>query len=86
MEEVSLTKTMEKNKSLQTQFNAIQSGKEKIKTNLQKLHLQTEKWKGHDRNVLCWSFFIVNDKNIVDGNKPQVMRVYDLSCILFLII
>ncbi len=29
-----------------------------------------EKWKMHDRNALCWSFYIVNDNNIV----------YDLSC------
>jgi hypothetical protein len=23
--------------------------------------------------VSCWSFYIVNDNNIVDGNKPQIM-------------
>ncbi len=23
--------------------------------------------------VSCWSFCIVNDNNIVDGNKPQIM-------------
>jgi formate-dependent nitrite reductase cytochrome c552 subunit len=36
--------------------------------------LQREKWRGHDRNALCWSFFIVNNNNIVDGSKPQIMR------------
>jgi hypothetical protein len=36
--------------------------------------LQREKWRGHDRNALCWSFFIVNDNNIVNGSKPQIMR------------
>jgi hypothetical protein len=41
-----------------------------FKANLQNLHLLKEKWKGHDRNALCWSFFIVNDNNIVDGSKP----------------
>jgi hypothetical protein len=40
MEEVSLTKTMEENRSLQTYSGAIQSEEEKIKANLQKLHLQ----------------------------------------------
>jgi len=33
-----------------------------------------EKWKMHDRNALCWSFYIVNDNNIVDGSKFQNMR------------
>jgi len=48
--------------------------KRKLKFFLQKLHLQREKWKGHDRNAMCWSFFIVNDNNIIDGSKPQIMR------------
>jgi hypothetical protein len=34
MEKVPLTKTMEENKSLQTQSSAIQSEKQKIKSNL----------------------------------------------------
>ncbi len=38
------------------------------------MHLQREKWRGHDKNALCWSFFIVNDNNIVDENKLQIMR------------
>jgi hypothetical protein len=42
--------------------------------------LEREKWKGHDGNAFCWSFFIINDNNIVDGSKPQIMRcMYDLS-------
>jgi hypothetical protein len=53
MEEVSLTKTMEENKNLQTQSNAIQSEEQKTKANLQKLHLQRKKWRRHDRNALC---------------------------------
>jgi hypothetical protein len=36
--------------------------------------LQREKWRGHDQNALCESFFIVNDNNIIDGSKPQIMR------------
>jgi FtsZ-binding cell division protein ZapB len=70
MEEVFMIETMEKNQSLQTQSSAIQSEEEKIEANLHKLHLQREKWRGHDRNAMCWSFFIVNDNNIVDGSKP----------------
>jgi hypothetical protein len=48
--------------------------KKKMKKNLLKLHGQREKWKGHDRNALCWAFYIVNDNNIVDGSKPQIMK------------
>ncbi len=36
--------------------------------------MQKEKWRGHARNALSWSFYIVNDNNIVDGSKPQIMR------------
>jgi hypothetical protein len=38
-----------------------------LKINLQTLHGQKEKWRGHDRNA--WEFYIINDNNIVDGNK-----------------
>jgi hypothetical protein len=36
--------------------------------------LQREKWRGPNKNALCWSFFIINDNNIVDGSKPHIMR------------
>jgi hypothetical protein len=36
--------------------------------------LQRENWRGHDRNALCWSFFIINDDNIFNGRKPQIIR------------
>jgi hypothetical protein len=36
--------------------------------------LQREKWRRHDRNALCWSFFFVIDNNIVDASKLQIMR------------
>jgi hypothetical protein len=47
--------------------------------------LQREKWRGHDRNALCWSFFIVNDNNIVDGNKSQIMRcvIYQVNFVSY---
>jgi hypothetical protein len=49
------------------------------------MHLQREKWKGHDRNALCGSFFIVNDNNVVDGSKPQIMRcmIYIVNFVLY---
>jgi hypothetical protein len=47
--------------------------------------LQREKWRGHDRNALCGSFFIVNDNNVVDGSKPQIMRcmIYVVNFVLY---
>ncbi len=59
MEGVFMTETIEKNISFQTQSNAIQNEEEKMKINLQKLHVQKEKWKRHDRNALCWSFKMI---------------------------
>jgi len=56
MEEVCLIETMEKNMNLQTQSNVIENDEEKMKWNLQKLHVQREKWRMHDKNALCWSF------------------------------
>jgi 3-isopropylmalate dehydratase small subunit len=56
MEKIFLIETMEENNFFQTYSNVIQSEKENMKINLQKLHVQKYKWKGHDRNALCWSF------------------------------
>jgi hypothetical protein len=47
-----LIETMETNKSFQTQSNVIHNEKEETKANLQKLHLQKEKWRGHGRNCV----------------------------------
>jgi hypothetical protein len=43
-----------------------------------------EKWRGHDRNALCWPFFIVNVNNIIGGSKPQIMKcmIYHVSFVL----
>ncbi len=35
--------------------------------------MQRKKWRGHDKNALCWSFYSVNDNNIVDGSKFKIM-------------
>ncbi len=32
-----------------------------MKQNLKNLHLQKNKWKGHNRNATCWAFYYVND-------------------------
>jgi hypothetical protein len=53
---VCLIETMEKNMNLQTQSNVIENDEEKMKWNLQKLHVQREKWRMHDKNALSWSF------------------------------
>jgi hypothetical protein len=44
--EISLTKTMEGNRSLQTQSSTIQNEEEKTKENLQKLRLQEKNGEG----------------------------------------
>jgi hypothetical protein len=32
--------------------------KEIIQTNLQKLHVQRKVWRGHNRNVIFWVYFL----------------------------
>jgi hypothetical protein len=36
--------------------------------------VQREIWKPHDRNALCCFLYVVNENNIVDGKKPQIMH------------
>ncbi len=50
-----------------------------MKENLGKLHAQRLFWKPHNRNVLCWTFYCVNDNTKVDSTTFQVMH-----CILCL--
>jgi hypothetical protein len=50
-----------------------------MKENLGKLHAQRLFWKPHNRNVLCWEFYCVNDNTKVDLTTFQVMH-----CILCL--
>jgi 3-isopropylmalate dehydratase small subunit len=80
MEEVPWTKTMENIMSLQTHSIAIDSEGQKIKINVQKLHVQREKWKVHAKNALFWSFYVVNNKNIIDGRNTLDHVFYDLIC------
>jgi hypothetical protein len=45
-----------------------------MKKNLQKLHVQRNFWKGHNRNSLCWAFYCVNDGKEVEATSHQVMK------------
>jgi len=38
------------------------------------LHLQRNKWKGHNRNATCWAFYYVNDNKKMDVKFLQTMR------------
>ncbi len=70
MDKEPLIEIMQENINLQTYSNAIKNEEMKMQLNFQKLHGQREKWKVHNRNALCWSYYIVNENNIVDGRKP----------------
>lgn len=43
---------------------------------LDKLHAQRNKWRPHNKNDLCQSFYYVNDKTKMDGKVPQFMKCY----------
>lgn len=45
---------------------------------LKKLHVQKKMWRDHNRNVLCWSFYDVNDGKDVEGESFRIMK-----CILY---
>ncbi len=70
VEKEPLTEITQENINLQTYSNAIENEEMKTKLNFQKLHGQREKWKVLNRNALCWSYYTVNENNIVDGRKP----------------
>jgi hypothetical protein len=45
-----------------------------MKKNLQKLHVQRNFWRRHNKNSLCWAFYCVNDGKEVEATPHQVMR------------
>ncbi len=45
-----------------------------MKNNFKKLHVQRNKWKGHNRSSICWAFYFVNDNKLNDVNCFQIMR------------
>jgi hypothetical protein len=50
------------------------NGKQIMKQNLQKLHVQRKFWRGHNRNSLCWAFYCVNDGKKIEATSHQVMK------------
>jgi hypothetical protein len=61
--------------NVQTKNNKVEkNGKQIMKQNLQKLHVQRKFWKGHNRNYLCWAFYYVNDGKEVEVTSHQVMK------------
>ncbi len=60
-----------------SQIEASKNSKRKnevMKQNLKNLHLQRNKWKGHNRNATCWAFYYVNDNKKIDIKFPQTMK------------
>ncbi len=61
--------------NVQTKNSRIEkNGKQIMKKNLQKLHVQRKFWRGHNRNSLRWAFYCVNDGKEVEVASHQVMK------------
>ncbi len=41
------------------------------------MHVKKEIWRFNDNNPFCWSFFVVNDNNIIDG------KIFHIMCCMF---
>jgi hypothetical protein len=48
-----------------------------MERNIQTLHIQNKKWRGHNTNVICWASYCVNHDKEVDLANIQVMRCYN---------
>jgi hypothetical protein len=48
-----------------------------MEINIQTLHIQKKKWRGHNMNVICWASYCVNHDKEVDLANIQVMRCYN---------
>jgi hypothetical protein len=44
-----------------------------MKRKLQKLHVQSNFWRRHNINSLCWAFYCVNDGKEIEAASHQVM-------------
>jgi hypothetical protein len=61
--------------NVQTKNNKVEeNGKHIMKKKLEKLHVQRNFWKAHNRNSLCWTSYCVNDGKEVEVASHQVMR------------
>jgi len=45
-----------------------------MQVNIKKLHVQRVFWKPHNKPLLCWVFYYVNDIKEMDRKIPQVMH------------
>jgi hypothetical protein len=73
MEKKKMEEEFEIQSSLQTKKN-INANEGKKKGKFEKLHFQRKKLKHDNRNVLCWSFYCVNDNKPVNVKCFQLMR------------
>jgi hypothetical protein len=61
--------------NVQTKNNKVEeNGKQTMKKKLQKLLVQRNFWRRHNKNSLCWAFYCVNDWKEVEIASHQVMR------------
>jgi hypothetical protein len=49
-----------------------------MKYDFQKLRVQRYKWKIHNRNVICWAFYCVNDNKEVDVKFKVCKKFFKL--------
>ncbi len=42
----------------------------------QKMKHKLKKWRGNNKNALCWSFYCVNDNKTIDNKCHQLMRCF----------
>jgi hypothetical protein len=67
LEEKRIANPFENHDNLQIKANVNSKRKNEImKENFKKLHVQINKWKGHNRNATCWAFYCVNDNKKID--------------------
>ncbi len=48
--------------------------KRKLNTFWNNCKFKGKKWRFHNRNALCWSFYYVNDNSKVNLHAPQMMH------------
>jgi hypothetical protein len=77
-DEIEVDQVMEEreNPNLQIEINIVsrECDEEKSKHILQELQIQRKKWRPHNRNAICWSFYSVNDNSKVNLYVPQMMH------------
>jgi hypothetical protein len=84
-DEIEIDQVMQERENPSLQIKISRIAKECDKTNenktkhiLQHLHIQRKNWHLHNRNVIYWSFYCVNEKSKVNLDVIQMMH-----CLLF---